>query len=230
MIRVLVAGFGGKMGQEAVKMIAATPEFTLVGGYAPHAQIDDLSVPVFTDLAQIPVGFADVWLDLSVPGAVAQNVEAALWKQMRPLVGTTGLTADTIIKLNQLATKQALGGLIAPNFSIAAVLMIQLAQQAAQYLPDVEIIELHNAKKVDAPSGTAKYTAQQIKPNGSVPIHSVRLPGLVAHQEVLFGGSGELLTIRHDSFSRTSFMPGIKLALQQVMQLDKIVVGLENIL
>lgn len=127
---------------------------------------------------------------------------------MRPLIGTTGLTPAQITELQALAQAQHLGGLIVPNFSVAAVLMIQLAQQAAQYLPDVEIIEMHNIKKVDAPSGTAKYTANKIKPDGNVPIHSVRLPGLVAHQEILFGGTGEMLTIRHDSFNRESFMPG----------------------
>lgn len=230
MLKVLIAGFRGKMGIEAVKLINATSEFELVGGYSPRAKATDLSVPVFNKLADIPVDFADVWLDLSVPSAVFENACAALEKGMRPLIGTTGLTTNQVEELVELTQAKGLGGLIVPNFSVAAVLMIQLAQQAAKYLPDVEIIEMHNIKKVDAPSGTAKYTANKIKPDGNIPIHSVRLPGLVAHQEVLFGGTGEMLTIRHDSFNRESFMPGVKLALQKLKSLDKLMIGLENIL
>ncbi|CAH0419342.1 4-hydroxy-tetrahydrodipicolinate reductase [Periweissella ghanensis] len=230
MLRLIISGFNGKMGVEAVKMVTECSDFELVGGYAPHGKATDLAVPVFTDLATIPDHFADVWLDLSVPSAVFANAQAALQKGMRPLIGTTGLTPAQITELQALAQAQHLGGLIVPNFSVAAVLMIQLAQQAAQYLPDVEIIEMHNIKKVDAPSGTAKYTANKIKPDGNVPIHSVRLPGLVAHQEILFGGTGEMLTIRHDSFNRESFMPGVKLALQKISTLDQLVIGLENIL
>lgn len=230
MLKVIISGFNGKMGVEAVKMVTECSDFELVGVFSPHAKKNDLTIPVFVDLAQVPDHFADVWLDLSVPNAVYENTKAAIEKGIRPLIGTTGLTTDEIIELQALARAQNLGGLIVPNFSVAAVLMIQLAQQAAQYLPDVEIIEMHNSKKVDAPSGTAKYTANKIKPDGNVPIHSVRLPGLVAHQEILFGGTGELLTIRHDSFNRASFMPGVKLALQKITNLNQLVIGLENIL
>lgn len=230
MLKVLVAGCNGKMGKQAVDMILNDENFKLVGCYWPNMVKNTFNVPVFRTLEEIPNDFADVWLDLSIPSAVYENTMAALNKNMRPLIGTTGLINVQIKELKKIAVKNGLGGLIAPNFSIAAVLMIELATKAAQYLPDVEIIEMHNNKKVDSPSGTAKYTANKIKADDTIPIHSVRLPGLVAHQEILFGGVGELLTIRHDSFNRESFMPGIKLALEKIIQLDQLVVGLENII
>ncbi|QBO37055.1 4-hydroxy-tetrahydrodipicolinate reductase [Periweissella cryptocerci] len=234
MISVIVAGFRGKMGRQVVELINTSPGLKLVGGYDPKAVASDLYQTVYTDLANIPANAADVWVDFSTPTTVFENVVGALNKDMRPVIGTTGLTANEIEQLSALASEHQIGGLLVPNFSLSAVVMIMLAKQAVKFFPDVEIIELHNAKKVDAPSGTAKYTATQLEnespATSEVPIHSVRLPGYVAHQEVLFGGTGEALTIRQDSFDRTSFMPGVQLGIQKVMTSNEFVIGLENLI
>lgn len=234
MISVIVAGFRGKMGRQVVELINTSAELELVGGFDPKAVASDLYQTVYTDLAQIPAEAADVWVDFSTPSTVFENVTQALQKGIRPVIGTTGLTATQIDELTTVATDHQIGALLVPNFSLSAVVMIMLAKQAVKFFPNVEIIELHNAKKVDAPSGTAKYTAEQLKnvsaATTDVPMHSVRLPGYVAHQEVLFGGTGEALTIRQDSFDRTSFMPGVKLGIEKVMESQQFVVGLENLI
>jgi 4-hydroxy-tetrahydrodipicolinate reductase len=196
---------------------------------------------------------ADVLVDFTTPQTVKRHMELALNKGVRPVVGTTGLSDQDMKELDTLCREQGLGALIAPNFAIGAVLMMVFAKQAAKYLPHVEIIESHHDRKLDAPSGTALKTAELIKGSreeirqghpdeeerlpgargaeyDGFRIHSVRLPGLVAHQEVLFGGQGQLLTIRHDSIHRESFMPGVRLAIEKVMELDHLVYGLEKIL
>jgi 4-hydroxy-tetrahydrodipicolinate reductase len=169
------------------------------------------------------------------------------------VIGTTGFSNEDLERLTELAQEKNTGAIIAPNFAIGAILMMKFSQMAAKYLPDVEIIEKHHDQKLDAPSGTALKTAQLItevreeKRQGhpdekedlegargaelqGIRIHSVRLPGLVAHQEVMFGGEGQLLTIRHDSMNRASFMPGVKMAVESVMNIEGLVYGLENIM
>ncbi|MBA4543165.1 4-hydroxy-tetrahydrodipicolinate reductase [Thermoactinomyces sp. CICC 10521] len=196
---------------------------------------------------------ADVLVDFTTPHVVAENMELAIQAGVRPVVGTSGLPEKEIERLSSLCQNKGIGAIIAPNFAIGAVLMMIFAKQAAKYMPHVEIIESHHDRKLDAPSGTAVKTAEMIVQTREemkqghpeekeildgargayyqgFRIHSVRLPGLVAHQEVLFGGNGQLLTLRHDSLNRESFMPGVKLAIEKVIELDKLVYGLENIL
>jgi 4-hydroxy-tetrahydrodipicolinate reductase len=171
----------------------------------------------------------DAAIDFTRPDAVRANVEACLGAGIPCLVGTTGLGADDLAAFDALAREKGIACFVAPNFAIGAVLMMRFAAQAAAYMPSAEIIELHHETKVDAPSGTAKATAELIQ--GEVPIHSIRLPGLVAHQEVLFGGDGQLLTIRHDTLSREAFAPGVMLALERLPALPPgVTVGLESLL
>lgn len=202
----------------------------------------------------------DVMVDFTLPASVLENLRIALRAGVSPVVGTTGLSAENLAEVNSLANENGIGAFVAPNFAIGAVLMMQFAIQASKYMPDVEIIELHHEKKLDSPSGTAMLTAQRIgearrkagvspiaSPSGlvekatgargachphtgDVPVHSVRLPGFIAHQEVIFGGMGQVLTLRHDSIDRQSFMPGVILAIRKVRSLQGLVVGLENLL
>jgi 4-hydroxy-tetrahydrodipicolinate reductase len=168
---------------------------------------------------------AEVLVDFTAPDAVEGNVRAAIDRGVPCVVGTTGWAPEAI---DEAAREQGVPVLYAPNFAIGAVLMMRLAAEAARFLPRAEIVELHGEAKKDAPSGTAKATAERI---GAAEIHSVRLPGLVAHQEVLFGGDGQLLTIRHDAFSREAYVPGVLLALERVAALPPgVTVGLETLL
>lgn len=213
-----------------------------------------VEAPIYSDIHEcFSKVKADVLIDLTTPEVGMFHTETALSYGIRPVVGTTGFTKDDLDKLNQLTKEKGIGCIIAPNFAIGAILMMKFSQMAAKYFSDVEIIEMHHDQKLDAPSGTAAKTADLITtvreakiqghPNEkeTIPgarganvdgmrIHSVRLPGLVAHQQVLFGSAGELLTIRHDSFNRGSFMTGVKLAVETVMNLDILVYGLENII
>lgn len=259
MTKVLVAGFTGAMGKQAVQLVQDTPGFELAAVFAPglastspadNGLPDEVSV--FTKLADIQTD-AVIWIDFTLPEAVYANTKFAIEHGISPVIGTTGLTDDQVSELQQLAADQQLGGLIAPNFGLSAVLLMKFAQEAAAYFPDVEIIEMHHDNKKDAPSGTALNTAklidevrpahQQGNPDETetlghvrggdyhgIKIHAVRLPGYVAHEQVLFGGAGEALTIRQDSFDRSSFMKGVKVALQKVTSLNELVVGLEKIL
>ncbi|MGX4644886.1 4-hydroxy-tetrahydrodipicolinate reductase [Holzapfeliella sp. JNUCC 80] len=259
MIKVFVAGFTGEMGKNTINMVLETEGVELAGVFAPsaaHQSPADYHLPdstqVYSQLEEINCE-ADVWVDFTLPDVVNDNIQFAIKKGMRPVVGTTGLTAEQIDNLNDLAQKNGLGGLIAPNFGMSAVLLMKFAKEAAAYFPDVEIIEMHHPNKKDAPSGTAIKTAEMISQErqahvqgaeneketlpGSrggdyegMKIHSVRLPGYVAHEQVLFGAPGEALTIRQDSFDRQSFMTGVRLAIKEVMNLTEITVGLENIL
>ncbi|MCT6807550.1 MAG: 4-hydroxy-tetrahydrodipicolinate reductase, partial [Bombilactobacillus sp.] len=203
----------------------------------------------FDNLAMVDVA-ADVWIDFTTPQAVYENTKFALEHHMHPIVGTSGLTPEQTKKLQAIAQKEKVGGIIVPNFGLSAVLLMKFAQEAARYFPDAEVIEMHHADKRDAPSATAIATAKLIAENRNsencsqtendsqargadydgVPVHSVRLPGYIAHEQVLFGGPGEALTIRQDSFSRSSFMQGVKVALSRVMDLTDLVVGLDQIL
>jgi 4-hydroxy-tetrahydrodipicolinate reductase len=175
----------------------------------------------------------DVVVEFSIPDAVFENAMLCLEHGVHVVVGATGMTDDQVTDLEAAAKKADANCFIAPNFAIGAVLMMAASKLVAPHMPDCEIIELHHDQKLDAPSGTAKRTAKLIaRETGGAepPIHSVRLPGLVAHQEVVFGGAGQTLTIRHDSIARESFMPGVLLAVRKVPELDGLVVGLENLL
>ncbi|RDW19629.1 4-hydroxy-tetrahydrodipicolinate reductase [Oceanobacillus arenosus] len=213
-----------------------------------------LNIPVFEDVeACFESVNADVFIDLTIPEVGFLHTLAAIKHNIRPVVGTSGFTSEQISELTALAKEKNIGAIIAPNFAIGAVLMMKFSQMAAKYFPDIEIIEKHHDNKLDAPSGTAIKTAELIRESRSIKkqghpneretingargaefdgmrIHSVRLPGLVAHQEVIFGSKGQLLTIKHDSFNRGSFMEGIKFSIEKVMDLDELVYGLENIL
>ena len=169
---------------------------------------------------------AEAVVDFTAPDAVEANVAAALARGLPCVIGTTGFDTD---RVDALAREHGVACFYAPNFALGAVLMMRFAQEAAELMPRAEIVELHNEAKKDAPSGTAKATAELL---GNDPqIHSVRLPGLVAHQEVLFGGDGQLLTIRHDTFSREAFVPGVLLALEKLPGLPPgLTIGLEQLL
>jgi 4-hydroxy-tetrahydrodipicolinate reductase len=173
----------------------------------------------------VEVDDAEAMVDFTVPDAVEPNVRAAVERGIPCVIGTTGFDHA---RVDELARQANIACFHAPNFAIGAVLMMRFAQEAASHLPRAEIVELHSEAKRDAPSGTAKATAERI---GGAEIHSVRLPGLVAHQEVLFGGEGQLLTIRHDAFSREAYVPGVLLALEKLGELAPgLTVGLEALL
>lgn len=252
-IKVLVAGAKGKMGQEVVRLVENSQDLELVGSI-DHILVTDAENKEFSNLADaIKMTAADVLVDFTTPTSVKANMELALRSGISPVVGTTGLSSTDLDELDELAKASGIGGLVAPNFAIGAVLMMRFAEQASKYLPNVEIIELHHDQKLDAPSGTAIKTAElianqrQAKEQGAkgesetlvgarganyagFRIHSVRLPGLVAHQEVIFGALGQTLTIRHDSINRESFMPGVYLAITKVKELKGIIYGLERIM
>lgn len=263
-IRVAVAGAAGRMGSEVVRAVTADAGCELVGALDVSrvgedvgvvAGIGPLGVAVQPDLpALIGTARPVVLVDFTRAEAAVANAATALRHRISPVVGTTGFSEAHVAELHLLAAQAGVGALVAPNFAIGAVLMMTFARQAARYLPEAEIIELHHAGKVDAPSGTAMRTARLILENrgertlqrppreefqlegarggdlDGVRVHSVRLPGYVAHQEVIFGGQGQTLTIRHDSTDRTSFMPGVLLAVKKVRDLPGLVVGLEHLL
>lgn len=253
-IKVIIAGFKGKMGQAAYKMVTEDPELVLAGLLDPFTDEKEVAgVPVFNAKEELAGLQADVWIDFTTPKVAYENTRFALENGFAPVVGTTGFTPEQIEELTQLSRQKRLGGLIAPNFALGAVLLMQFAAQAAKYFPDVEIIELHHDNKKDAPSGTAIKTAELIshvrtsKQQGAADeeeslagargavfdgmrIHSVRLPGLVAHQEVIFGSQGEGLTLRHDSYDRVSFMTGVNLGIKEVVKRSELVYGLEHLL
>jgi 4-hydroxy-tetrahydrodipicolinate reductase len=171
----------------------------------------------------------DAAVDFTLPDAVRANVEGALAAEVPCIVGTTGLGAEDLEAFDRLARERGVACFVAPNFALGALLMMRFAAEAIRYLPNAQIVELHDERKVDAPSGTSKATAEAM--GGNVPIHSIRLPGLVAHQEVLLGGPGQLLTIRHDTMSREAFVPGVLLALERLRSLPPgLTVGLDALL
>ena len=213
MIRVAVSGAAGRMGQTTCEAVEGADDMELVGRADPTLA-DDLA-------AVLPE--ADVVVDFSTPDAALDNVRQCVEAGVHVVVGTTGW---------DIAAVEGMTGanvFVAPNFAIGAVLMMRYATDASKHMARAEIIELHHDRKVDAPSGTAARTADLM--DGDVPIHSVRLPGLVAHQEVILGDVGQTLSIRHDSTDRTSFMPGVLLAVRKVGSLERSpVVGLEHLL
>ncbi len=244
-LRVGVLGAKGHMGREVCKAVNATEDLDLVAEIDLGDSIDSLKS-----------NMVDVVVDFTNPESVMANLKFAIENDIHAVVGTSGFDKNMIDTLRSLlSTHPKVGVLVAPNFGLGAVLMMQFAATTARYFESVEIIELHHPEKLDAPSGTAIRTAELINearnkelfgamPDktvkaldgargakiGSVPIHSVRLSGLVAHQEVLFGAGGETLTIRHDSFDRSAFMPGVLVGIREVVRNPGLTVGLENYL
>lgn len=244
-LRVAVIGAKGRMGAEACRAIEAADGLELVAG----VDQDDA-------LATLVDAGTQVAVDFTHPGVVMGNLEFCVRNGIHAVVGTSGFTPDRLDTVRGwLADNPAVGVLIAPNFGIGAVLMMQFAAKAARFYESVEIVELHHPDKLDAPSGTARRTAELVAearaaadlpampdataddPDGArgakvdgVPVHAVRLRGLVAHQEVLLGDAGEMLTIRHDSFARTSFMPGVVLGVRRVGSVPGLTLGLEHFL
>ena len=241
-IRVGVLGSNGRMGATVCQAIAASSDCELV------AELD-----IANDLAELVSKKVQVVVDFTTPDVVMANLEFLAKNNIHAVVGTTGFDAERLGKVAELFKQSEANVIIAPNFGLAAVLMMQFAQLAAPYFESAEIIELHHPRKADAPSGTAKRTAELIAQartglppmpdasadvvNGArganisgIPVHSVRLQGLVAHQEVLFGGPGESLSIRHDSYDRESFMPGVLLAIRKVSEIPGLTFGLEELI
>ncbi len=265
-ITVAVSGACGRMGKEVCRAVLEDEQLELVAALDVTEKDRDIGLILDNKELGLPVEVLSkdslqrkspqVMVDFSTPLSVFSNTELAISCGIRPVVGTTGLSAADLENLGVLLNKAGLGGIVAPNFALGAVLMMKFSALAAHYLPQAEIIELHHDNKMDAPSGTALKTAEMIaggresgrdtlpaekeeivKLTGvrggvreGIHIHSVRLNGLIAHQEVIFGGTGQTLTIRHDSFDRRSFMPGVVLAVKEVVQTTGLIYGLENIL
>jgi 4-hydroxy-tetrahydrodipicolinate reductase len=242
MIKVGVLGARGRMGSEVVKAVTEAPDLELVAALDLGDSLDALAV-----------NGAQVVVDFTTPDSVMANLEFLISNNINAVIGTTGFDDARISKIQTLLASSKSGVLIAPNFAIGAVLMMEFATKAAKYFESAEIIELHHPNKVDAPSGTAARTAELMAKSrkeaglapmpdatstsldgargatvGDIPVHSVRLRGLVAHQEVLLGGIGETLTIRHDSIDRVGFMPGVLLGVRQVVTHPGLTFGLEN--
>ena len=242
MIKVGVLGARGRMGSEVVKAITEASDLELVAALDLGDSLDAL----------VSKG-AQVVVDFTTPDSVMANLEFLIGKNIHAVIGTTGFDDARIAKIKSLLASSKSGVLIAPNFAIGAVLMMEFATKAAKYFESAEIIELHHPNKVDAPSGTATRTAELMSKSrkeaglapmpdattssldgargatvGEIPVHSVRLRGLVAHQEVLLGGIGETLSIRHDSIDRVGFMPGVLLGVRQVVSHPGLTFGLEN--
>ncbi|MDI6870052.1 MAG: 4-hydroxy-tetrahydrodipicolinate reductase [Bacillota bacterium] len=263
----MVVGAAGKMGREVVKAVAGAPDLELVAAVdqgrtgedaGEVAGLGKIEIPLRDDLEEALAAVRpQVMVDFTRPEGLLARIAAALRHGVRPVVGTTGLSQSEIDQVASLAAEKRLGCLIAPNFAIGALVLMRCAGLAARYFAQAEIIELHHAGKVDAPSGTALKTADVIAAArrkasatpmatpgaeservagvrggecAGVRVHSVRLPGLVAHQEVLFGNAGEVFTLRHDSLSRESFMPGVLLAIRAVTGLSGLVYGLDKLI
>ena len=257
-IKVIVHGAAGKVGQEVIRAVCGEGDMQLVGAVDMKAAEDSLplpdgssSVPFSTDLRDILDRCqADVMVDFSIAKATMPAVRLATEKGINLVIGTTGFSPDDIKEIERLAAEHGIGAVMAPNFALGAVLMMHLAKIAAKYLDYAEIIELHHHLKADAPSGTAQTTARAmaaargkpfLHPQGKdtasrgdrvegVSIHSVRLPGLMAHQEVILGAPGQTLSIRHDTINRECYMPGVMLAIREVVGRKGFVYGLDKLL
>lgn len=248
------------MGKEVVKLVLQDEELELAAAVdrstmgidaGSLAGLPEAGVTVTDDLEAALSAGADVLVDFTVPQSAYSNTTTAIKRGVRPVIGTTGFTPEQIAELDKQCREQGIGGLIAPNFSIGAILLMKFAAQAAKYFPHLEIIEYHGDQKLDAPSGTSIKTAEMIaevreelrqgNPNeeeilegarggyyNGFRIHSVRLPGVFAQEEVVFGGFGQSLKIRHDSYERAGYMPGVKLGVQKVMSYTGLVYGFEH--
>jgi 4-hydroxy-tetrahydrodipicolinate reductase len=261
-IKVVVTGAAGRMGQETVKAIAAQPDLQIVGAVGRNgSELIGRDVGTIVGIGEIGINLTnnlkdclqrnkpDVMVDFTVPQVVFANAIMALDCGVRPILGATGLTNEDLAELEKKANYFGSSVLIAPNFAIGAILLIEAAKQIAKYFDSVEIIEFHHEKKVDAPSGTAIKTARELSkvqnfnhkelsPNSpargelrdNIRIHSVRLPGMIAHEEIIFGSIGQSVTLRHDSYDRTSFMPGVVMAIRKIVEQKGLIYGLEHLL
>ncbi len=266
---VVVAGIAGRMGRASAKAILADAELSLTGGFDQAGNTlvgqdlgvltatgdDKTGILVSNDFEACVAGkVPDLLLDFTRADAAFANARFALEHGIAPVIGTSGLQNEQIEELKTISRKQKTPGLVVPNFSVGAVLMMEFARQAAQMFGDTEIVEMHHTAKIDAPSGTAVHTLNKMAASGhkfnpervaekelmpgargaladsGIRVHSLRLPGLISHQQVLFGGPGELLTITHDSFNTECFIKGILLALHSVRSLSGFLVGLDNVL
>lgn len=260
-IKVAVAGAAGRMGKEVVKLVLEDADLQLVAAVNRSQEGTDAGtlvglpacgIKVTSDLELALVETKpDVLVDFTMPKFAYPNTRLAVSHGVRPVVGTTGFTPEQIEELDKLCQSKEIGGLIAPNFSIGAILMMKFAAQAAKYFPHLEIMEFHGDQKLDAPSGTAIKTAEMIAQNreeirqgnpkeeetidgarggyyNGFRIHSVRLPGVFAQQEVIFGGFGQTLKIRHDSYERAGYMPGVKMAIEKVMGYTGMIYGFDH--
>lgn len=251
-ISVLVVGGFGKMGKEVVNMLLNSGDLELVS-VVDTAHHYEYSLPsnVFVrhDLKKaIEESKPHVVVDFTHPEIVLDNTLIALREKVSVVVGTTGLKPQDLDQIHISAEEKGVGVVVAPNFALGAVLMMEISKQIAKHFSEVEIIEMHNPRKADSPSGTALKTAEGIARNlkstpviydsspargeiiNNIPIHSVRLTGLIAHQQVIFGAQGQTLIIKHDSYDRTSFMPGVALAIKKVVKCKGLIYGLENLL
>lgn len=261
-IKVVVTGAAGRMGQETIRAILHEPDLQLVGCTGRRG-----SALIGKDIGEVvgagAVGInltdnlkdllerqkPDVMVDFTVPNAVFDNALLALSCGVNPILGATGLSNDDLHELEKKANFYGNAVLIAPNFAVGAILLIEAAKLVAKYFDKVEIIELHHDKKVDAPSGTAiktakelakvqKFAHQELSPHSpargelkdNIRIHSLRLPGLIAHEEIIFGGLGQTVTLRHDTLDRTAFMPGVVLAIREIIKHKGLIYGLENLM
>ncbi|GIP25625.1 4-hydroxy-tetrahydrodipicolinate reductase [Paenibacillus sp. J23TS9] len=260
-IKVAVAGAAGRMGKEVVKLVLEDASLQLVAAVNRSQEGTDAGtlvglpacgIKLTSDLELALVETKpDVLVDFTTPQFAYPNTALAVSLGIRPVVGTTGFTPEQIEELDKQCQSKDIGGLIAPNFSIGAILMMKFAAQAAKYFPHLEIMEFHGDQKLDAPSGTAIKTAEMIAQNreeirqgnpkeeetidgarggyyNGFRIHSVRLPGVFAQQEVIFGGFGQTLKIRHDSYERAGYMPGVKMAIEKVMSYTGMVYGFDH--
>ena len=259
-VRVVVQGASGKMGQEVIRALCGEPEMQLVGAVDLKVSGDSLAlpdslgtVPFSSNLEHILTScHPEVMVDFTIAQATMPAVRIATKQGVNLVIGTTGLTADDLNEIDRLARGGKVGAVVAPNFALGAVLMTHLAKVAARYLDYAEIIELHHLQKADAPSGTALATARAMaaargkpflqplvpkkasdsrgEPVEGVAIHSVRLPGFLAHQEVIMGGAGQTLSIRHDTTGRECYMPGVMLAIREVVKRKGLIYGLDTLL
>ncbi len=233
-IRVGVAGAHGRLGRVACAAIAGATGLTLVAGFVRDATVSsDGDLALFDDLQTFYAVGMEVVIDCTVYPLSLDVAREAVDAGVAPVIGATGWTDEDAVSFADRCDEATIGALLVPNFSIGAALMMRFAAEAATFLPHVEIVEFHHEAKRDKPSGTARLTARRISDAGgpeSVPIHSVRLPGFVAHQETLFGGTGETLTIRHDSTGREAYAGGIVLAARNVRAQRGLVTGLDNLL
>jgi 4-hydroxy-tetrahydrodipicolinate reductase len=257
-ISVVVHGAAGRVGQEVIKAVCEDPETSLVGAVDAKVTGSDMllpdgaSVPFLTDIkAIINNRKPDVIVDFSIAKASMPMVKIAARNGVNLVIGTTGFSADELEEMNKLAAANEIGIVAAPNFALGAVLMMHLAKIAGKFMDHAEIIELHHDKKLDAPSGTSLLTAKAMaeargkaflppaagehtpsrgQDVSGVPIHSIRMPGFMAHQEVIFGAAGQTLSIRHDTINRECYMPGVMLAIKAVMKQKGFVYGLDKLL
>ncbi len=242
MIRVAVAGALGRMGAEVCRAVDAAADLQLVGGFDRERAGDELAMALglskssgelFDDVARMYDAVKpDVVVDFTVYPVTVDVAREAVERKISPVIGATGWTDEDVVSFESMCDEYSVGAALVPNFAIGAVLAIRFSEIAAKFFPTAEIVELHHDGKIDKPSGTAKLTARRMAAASGreVPTHSVRLRGLVAHQETLLGGEGETLTIRHDSLSRTSFMAGILLVVRNVRGRSALTIGLEGFL